>query len=762
MPARGRRKSVWAARFSTNPRVRVPRTSSKNDGKPTVATISQEHRLIRVASPLGDDVLIATTFSGMEQLSGLFSYSLELNSLDDAIAADDLVGKRMTVSIERLDEDPRFFEGFVSRFANLGKSHDLTRYHVELVPWFWFLTRTANCRIFQNKSVVEIVEQVFEDHGFSDFDVSHIKGNHPKLEYCVQYRETAFNFVSRLLEREGIFYFFEHEDGKHEMILADQKQAYQECAEKEVEFQRVIAGEIQPNRIDNWQHNYEFRPGKWAQTDYNFKTPSNSLLTSAETVINLPGNTRYEVFDFPGDYVETGSGQTYTDTRMEEDEAQHNLVTGTSTCKSFFPGCWFELKEHEIAAENGQYVLTSVQHSARNASDASDDGMSGGADEYLNSFRCMPRSVTFRPPRISAKPFVRGPHTAVVTGPAGEEIYPDEFGRVKVQFPWDRVGKKDENSSCWVRVSQVHAGKGFGGIDIPRIGDEVVVHFYEGDPDRPVIVGRLYHAENMPPFGLPGGMNVSGLKSNSSKGGGGYNELVLDDTKGNELIRMHGQFDMDSTIEHDLREHVLNNRSRDVTVNETISIGADRSETVGANESLSVAKNRTEDVGVNETLSVGSNRTRNVGGNETVTVALMRTHSVGINEAITVGAAQEVTVGGFRAVSVGLTQAITVGGSQSLTVGGSLNETIAKSRMETVGQTLSIKVGKDASHAIAKKLTITAGDQITLKAGKAVISMKKDGTIVIEGKDISLKGTGNILGKASKDITLKGKKINEN
>ena len=235
--------------------------------------------------------------------------------------------------------------------------------------------------------------------------------------------------------------------------------------------------------------------------------------------------------------------------------------------------------------------------------------------------------MTYRPPRVTRKPRVEGVQTAIVVGPGGEEIYPDKYGRVKVQFHWDRYGKKDENSSCWIRVAQVHAGKGFGGIDIPRIGDEVIVAFPNGDPDQPIIVGRLYHAENMPPFGLPGAKTISGMKTKTYKGDG-YNEMVMDDTPGNELIRVHGQFDMDSTIEHDLREHVLNDRSRDVTKNETILIGVDRSKHVKANETTNVDKNRTETVGANETITIGGNRSETVAKTETITIGGARTETV--------------------------------------------------------------------------------------------------------------------------------------
>ena len=404
----------------------------------------------------------------------------------------------------------------------------------------------------------------------------------------------------------------------------------------------------------------------------------------------------------------------------------------------------FKVDQHRSASEEGKkFVVTSVRHQAAEPQ-AYETGQ-GSEFDYSNSFTCIPDNIVFRPARTTPKPFVQGVQTAIVTGPGGEEIYVDEFGRVKVQFHWDREGNKDENTSCWMRVSQVHAGKSFGGIDIPRMGEEVIVSFLEGDPDRPIITGRVYHAENMPPFGLPDSKTISGLKSKTYKGEG-YNEYVMDDTPGNELIREHGQYDKDSTIEHDLREHVLNDRSRDVTNIETITVGVDRTKTVGNNE----------------TLNVGADRTRSVGANETVTVALTRTHTVGINEAITIGGAQEVTIGAVQAVTIGAGQSTNVGGSQSTSVGGSQSNTVGDSLTESVGASRSASVSDNDTLDVGKELTITAGDKITIKTGKASITMKKDGTIDIDGKDITIKGSGKITGKASKDMILKGKKILQN
>jgi type VI secretion system secreted protein VgrG len=636
-----------------------------------------------------------------------------------------------------LGGEKRPFHGIVSQFVAGDEQHGRRNYRAEVVPWLWFLTKTADCRIFQQMALPEIIEKIFKEYGFTKYKLE-LKGKHPKWEYCVQYRETDFNFLSRLMEQEGIFYFFQHEAQSHTMIIADHAGAYVDCVEKEVIYPTSEGGVQIEDHLTSWEHRYEFRSGKFSQTDYNFKTPEKNLSTDSQTVVDLSDAKKYEIYDYPGEYETVDDGREDTNVRMEEEEAGYDVVHATSHCKSFTPGGKFKVKEHRSKSEQGKsFVITAIHHQAVEPGQY-ETGQPGAATDYSNSFTAIPDKVVFRPQRTTPKSVVSGVQTAVVVGPAGEEIYTDEYGRVKVQFHWDREGKKDDKSSCWIRVSQVHAGKGWGSMLVPRIGEEVIVDFLEGDPDRPIIVGRVYHAENMPPYGLPDSQNLYGMKSNSTKGGGGYNEYVFDDTKGNELIREHGQFDKDSTIEHDLREHVLNDRSRDVTNNETILIGVDRTKTVGNNE----------------TLTVGANRTRNVGGNESVTVAMNRTHTVGVAEAITIGAGQAVTIGAAQTISIGAVQAVSVGASQSIDVGGDLTENVGGSRSSAIGKNESVRAGKNIS--------IEAGDQISIKTGKASILMKKDGTIAISGKDITVNGSGKITAKATKDMVLKGKKILQN
>lgn len=757
-------------------------------------SLDQTGRLIRMAQgPLGPDEVSMTGFSGREAISQLFTFRLEFISTRLDLRPSEIIGKDVTIELDRRDNrggalEPRYFHGYINRFAagqvvsKDGGMHKYRHYRAEMVPWLWFLTQTARCYLFfpekEDKTIYEVIDAVFK-RAKSDLHVDPVNDlngisdlKSRKVKHCVQYRETDFNFVSRTMERYGVYYYFKFENGKHTLVL-DMKKNYPKCVEAEVIYPRVTGTQSAEDHITDWQHDYEFVSGKWTHTDYNFEKPSTSLKADAPRLpaMDLAVADKYEIYDYPGDYAEKSEGQGDAKVRQEEKEAPHNTVQGASLCRTFTPGHSFKLTSHpdeDAVSEQGKgYLLTSVEHSA---SQPTEDTRDRATTIYNNRFTCIPDSVQFRPERTTPVPLVTGVQTAVVVGPSGEEIHTDKYGRVKVQFHWDREGKKDGNSSAWIRVSQVHAGKSFGGIDIPRIGEEVIVDYLEADPDQPIVIGRVYNAEVMPPFGLPGAKVVSGMKSNSTKGGGGYNEFVLDDTKGNELIRVHGQFDMDSTIQNDLREHVLNNRSRDVTNNETISIGVDRTETVGSNESLTVGSNRTESVGSNETLSVGSNRNRTVGGSETVTVALTRTHSVGINEAITIGAAQQVTVGAMQTISVGANQSTSVGknqsnnigSNQSTSVGGNQSNSVAKDLSENVAGGRTSSVGKDDSLSVAKKLNITAGDQITLTTGKASITMKKDGTIQISGKDITINGTGQITGKASKDMVLKGKKILQN
>jgi len=731
--------------------------------------LGQQERTLSVSTPLGDDVLLLRAMSARERLGALFEYELELISEDTNINLEDLLGKPVTVRLRRFDDRERFFNGIVNSFSQVGFDGSAAVFNTTLVPWTWFLTRTADCRIFQEKTVPDIVKEIFRDHGYTDFEES-LSGSYRQWIYCVQYRETDFNFISRLLEQEGIYYFFKHEKEKHTLVLADGYSAHSTVSGyEEVPYHPPDKTALRErDHITDWSVVQAVQPGIFAHTDFDFTAPKKNLLATRSSP-KPHESSDLEIYDYPGEYLESGDGETYARVRLEEMHAGYETVRGAGNARGLTTGALFTLSNYRREDQNREYLIVSASYQLQ--SDVF--GSSGSADEgpvFQCSMTAMEAQTPYRPPRMTPKPMVQGPQTAIVVGKSGEEIWTDKYGRVKVQFHWDRYGKSNENSSCWVRVSHPWAGKNWGAVAIPRIGQEVIVEFLEGDPDQPIITGRVYNGDQMPPFGLPGSAVISGIKSNSTKGGGGYNEYVMDDTKGNELIREHGQYDKDSTIENDLREHVLHDRSRDVTNNETIQVGNDRSKTIGNSESTAIGVDRTETVGNNETIGIGNDRTETVGANETISVALTRTRNVGINEMVNVGTAQEVTIGGLQAITVGLTRALTVGKSQNVTIGTSLTENVGTDWSETVGgnhslsvgQNRSGSVGKDDSLKVGKNLVIDAGDSIVIKTGKASIAMKKDGTITIEGKDITVKGSGAINIKASKNVVVKGQKILEN
>jgi type VI secretion system secreted protein VgrG len=753
---------------------------------------TQANRRIAISTPLGEEVLLLRAFSGSEAISQLFHFSLDLLSESDSLSFEDIVGKPVSLTIQDADGADRYWHGFISRFSQGNQDGRLTAYHATMVPWLWFLTRTSDCRIFQNKKVPDIIQKVFKDLNFSDFEL-HLYGDFAPRDYCVQYRETDFNFVSRLMEEEGIYYFFKQTDDKHLLILANDPAAHEAVSKQATARLASSDAASYEDDITDWHYQEEFRTGTWTQTDYNFETPSTDL----KVAVN--GKNSYEIYDFPGQYTARGDGNRLAKIRLQEQTAPAAVSTGASVCRHFNSGFKFTLQDHYRANLNQAYLLTSVRHTATQGGGYS-GGSTGEETTYANNFECIPFSTPFRPQRLTPEPIVQGCQTAVVVGPAGEEIYTDKYGRVKVQFHWDREGKKNENSSCWVRVSHPWAGKGWGSISIPRIGQEVIIDFLEGNPDQPIIIGRVYNAEQTPPFGMPGGAMISGTISNSTKGGGGNNEISLNDTKGNELINIHAQFDQQKKIEHDERVNVGNdrtesvghdesitignNRTEKVGVNENIKIGSNRTESVGSNESITIGLNRTEKVGVNETITIGSARTESVGATESVTVALTRTHSVGVNDMLNVGAANEVSVGGLQAITVGLARAVTVGASQAITVGASQVINVGAGQTTNVGANNSLavaannstKVGGDESRNVSGKQSVSVGSDLSTKiGGKEAREVSGDRSSKMSGKDTldvgsSLKitagsditletGQSKIVMKSSGDIEISGMSI---
>jgi type VI secretion system secreted protein VgrG len=584
-----------------------------------------------VETPLGKDVLLLQELTGYEGISHLFSYELDLLAFEnESIAFKDIVGKKVSLTLHLPDGTPRYVSGYVSRFTQ-GETDEryFTHYHAQVVPWLWFLTRQADCRIFQNLAVPDIISQVFNLFDFKDFRLS-LKSTYPKLEYCVQYRETSFNFVSRLMEEFGIFYYFDHSTkGKHTLVLGDQSSTLPVCLSSPVSYDMKVGGLTDPEVLNTWHVGQELRTGKYTVTDYNFTTPSTSLLANDPTVVDLAPSQPLELFDYPGLHSTKDEGDTVAKVRMQEEEAGHMVVSATGNCRGLMSGYSFELKNHYRSDQNTNYVVTEVHHFASAGQSYTTIGTQGG-ETYSNHLTCIPASITYRPARVTPKPFVQGPQPALVVGKSGEEIWVDKYGRVIVQFYWDRLGTKNENSSCWIRTSQPWAGGNWGAMWIPRIGQEVLVSFLEGDPDRPVITGRVYNADQMPPYALPDYQTRSTFMSRSSKGGGAsdYNELRFEDLKGKEQIFINAQKDMDLRVENDSREFIGANRHLIVTANQQEQIQAEKHlhvqgshfEKIDGNMSLQVGQNQMESVTGNLSLAVTGNQSESVTGNVSLAV----------------------------------------------------------------------------------------------------------------------------------------------
>ena len=792
--------------------------------------MSDERFHIKSDSPAVDDLMF-WSIAGHEALSRASYYELTVLSRKSNLNATDILGRAFDVVIDFTDADDgeheRHCQGHAVRFARVNQRGRYFEYRITLRSWFWLLTKRRNSRIFQDKTVVEVMGAVFDDspiQRFKKLNTDHVIGKHEPRRYCVQHQESDYQFLSRLLEEEGIYYWFDSHDELGTMYLSDASDVAHDKlpVNDTLEFVRGGSGEMRFNEVTRWVSERRFDTGKTVSRDSNFKTIKKKLLTDRD-VADDHELAEFEAFEFPGGYFNDADAETISQVRGEELQTRrdrHWALTGwTDVCA----GMAFKLDGPDADVPKGEYLIAGctffVSHpgyegiqmpdAPRSLSSVLrqvlvDDAVNAQTLDVLEGLieespalqagtrgarafllTVMPLDLLFRPPRLTPRVTMPGPQTAIVVGPAGEEIHADDFGRVKVHFHWDRYDASNEKSTAWIRVSQPWAGKGWGGYFIPRIGQEVIVDFLNGDPDRPIITGRVYNDDQPKPFDSH---TQSGFRTRSTPKGSAANcnEFRFDDKKGSEQVYLHAEKNQDievendethwvghdrsKTIDHDEMVRVKHDRTETVGNNETIGIGVNRSEQVGNNETIAIGVNRIETVGVDETITIGSNRTITVGASETATVALQRTHTVGVNETITVGAAQEITVGAMQAVTVGLNQTIHVGADQSssiganrsVEVGANLSTSVGKDESRNVGQGRSTDVAKDDALNVGKNLVIVAGDSISLTTGSASITMKKDGTITIKGKNIIVVGSGKINVKASSDVVIKGSKILQN
>ena len=552
----------------------------------------QDKRIGDLQTPLGDDTLVLIKFDATEGVSELFEFRIEaLCAKEKILDFTDAIGNHCSVSIS-VPGGKRWFDGILTETQCLGQGNGGLVYRLILRPWLWVLSQRRDSWIFHDKTAPQIIEDVFNDHPGLALRKSLLsKTNYPKLEYCVQYRESDMDFVCRLMEQHGISFHFRHSEGKHELILGDDAGAWKKLGKRPY---YAISGQHlrQEEHFSDWIPERRFTTGVVALKDYNFKTPGNKLEVRKEGDAGFE-HGKLEMYDYPGLHTKENEGNFYAQVRIDMERAADERFLASGDCASCFPGAMLTLEKHPSGDQNKDYVVLRCTHALVAEQYRSVWGGGGDISEaYHGSYELMRSSRPYAPPIVTEKPAVQGPQTAVVVG--DNEISCDEYGRIKVQFHWDRGPDK----SMWCRLSQVWAGKNWGGMFIPRKGMEVIVDFLEGNPDQPIIVGCVYNADNMPPYPLAGQKNIAGLKSNSTEGGGGYNEFIFDDTKGKELIRTHGQYDLETTIEHDERRTVGNN--------ETGTVGANRTTTIGKDDTLTVGKNLKVTAGDTIVLIVGA------------------------------------------------------------------------------------------------------------------------------------------------------------
>jgi type VI secretion system secreted protein VgrG len=517
---------------------------------------------------------------------------------DQIVSLSKLLGIPMTVNLEVADGEKRHFHGFITEAEVIENTGASVVYALTISPWVALLQNTSNCKIFQKMSVPEIIKQVFRDRGFSDFEDA-LTGEYAKNEYVVQYRESDFNFVSRLMEQEGIYYFHKQSPNKHVLVLADSRSAHkpgQGCAQLP-----YIPTDGHRTRfkqyVERWRTVQRITPGKAVLRDYDFEKP-NVDLTAKRSSPKNHARADYEVFDYPGKYTDRNVGEERVRTRLEQEQEPAQRIHARTNAGGLGTGNLLKVSNHPLGEHNTEYLVVASEVTVVGSAPRSGQGTEESS--YFSDFTAMDSKLPYRTPATTRKPIVEGPQTAVVVGKAGEEIWTDKYGRVKVQFHWDRVGEKDENSSCWVRVSQVWAGNSFGAIFTPRVGQEVIVSFLEGDPDRPIITGRVYNASNMPPYALPANQTQSGFKTRSSKGGSvmNANELRFEDKKGAEEVFLQA--------ERDLNVEVKNEETRKVAKNRTTTIGGDDQLTVDGNLDATIKQNATVSVGKKLVLEAGT------------------------------------------------------------------------------------------------------------------------------------------------------------
>ncbi|MCP3145262.1 type VI secretion system Vgr family protein [Pyxidicoccus xibeiensis] len=737
-------------------------------GRPTAFTLH--------VGSYGAEALHVGAFSGTEGLSRLFDFRVDFHPRDgEPLQAADMVGRDALLTVEVRDAEPRYVHGYVRALEALGERGGRRRYRAYVAPTLWRLTQANGCRIFQNKSVPDILKQVLEAAGV-EFRLA-LSGSCAPREYCVQYRESDFTFLSRLMEWEGLSYYFEHTDEAHTLVVVDAPSAYPPLPGGAVlpvrpDDGRAYSGEF----LSRLELVHRLRPGAVHVKDFDFEKP---VLDVSGKKTDPKGLAALELYDYPAGHASPGAGKNTARVRMEAAGMGGRTLVGQSISPRLVPGHVLEVDTPEDGTFAGEYLLTEVTHSGTHPE--TNTGSESLLGLYRNHFQLLPQGTPFRPRQLTPVPVIPGLQTATVVGPDGEELHTDAHGRVKVQFHWDREGKQDDKSSCWVRVGQPWGGVGWGHVWLPRIGQEVLVRFLEGDPDRPLIAGAVYNGTNATPYALPDEKTKSTNKSASSPGSGGFNEVRIEDAAGEEEVFTHAQKDEDLVTENDKDQQVFGF--------EDLLVKKDRKRTVEGNQKLDVQRDDVAAIEGNQTLTVQGNRSTRtaashdeaVEGNQTMTVARGQKHFVAQGALESVGAAKATTIGAAYAVTVGLAYNEATGGLRSTEVGGLHTEFVLGSKQLTVSKDTLLKAGGDSQTEVAKGMTLTVGKDLTeqvgrdshleikdglawlaktfdvkadtlsiIVGGKVYLRVEKSGKVQFFGKTITLEGT---------DLKAKGAKV---
>ncbi len=584
---------------------------------------TQTHREATVKTILGGDDLLFKRMQCSEALGRLSEFRIELASELVDIKIADVLGTGMTVSLDLPQGGKRHFHGIVTRFAYQGWRDGKPSYLAIVRPALWLLTRSTNCRIFQEKSALDILRDVIAEYGGAiALDDGMLSATPAQREYCVQYRESDFDFVCRLLEEEGIYFYFRHADGNHTMVLADGYGAHETVSGYDsIQFRdEEKARDALEEAVTRLHPGGEIQPSAMALNDFDFEKASSSISGGLRVKASMPapfGQQSYEHYDYPGRYNVADTGTGFARARMEALHGQGERIDAAASARGLTTGALFTLAAHPRDDQNRVFLVTSAETSITGV-DYRSDGRKEGL-KFECSFQAIGKEHSYRPPATARKPIVQGPQTAIVVGKAGEEIWTDKYGRIKVQFHWDRDGKSDEKSSCWVRVQQGWAGKGWGMMFMPRIGMEVVVSFLEGDPDRPLVTGCVYNSDSMPPYTLPADQTKSTIKSNTSKGGNGFNEIRFEDKKDSEEIFVQAEKDFNRVVKN----------------NDTLKVGFEKKDK--GDQTIAIANDQSLDVGNDRKVHVKNDQTVAIDNNLSTTVKNDETRKVDNNQSVKVG-----------------------------------------------------------------------------------------------------------------------------